>query len=192
MDHEADLLILDADGVVFSGELERFVWSRGATTGEDPDSTIHRWRQSVREGFLSGRIPPAEMWATMFPGQNPAELTADLERRYRPGPLFDVAARGDRRTWLLANDRSGWLLPRLRRFGLLGCFERIVVSDQTGRVTPDAAAFEPVLDAMRFDSVVLVDDDPMIVEAASRLGIDARLPLDPTPLGGDSAVAAAA
>lgn len=176
MSPDADLVILDADGVVFSAEFEDFLRSRAARRGEDPGAAVVRWDEHLRDDFWSGRLTPSEMWTTLFPGGNPAQLTADLERRYKPGPLFDLAARGGQRMWLMANDRSGWLLPRLRRFGLSGCFERIIVSDASGVATPDRPAFDVVLEAMRFDRVVVVDDDPAVVDAASRLGIDARLP----------------
>lgn len=177
----ADLVVLDADGVVFSPELDGFLRSRAITFELDPDVVLRRWHDEVSQPFFAGRLTPSEMWAAMFPGENPGLLTAELERRYRPGPLFDLVASGRSRVWLLANDRSGWLLPRLRRFGLDGSIERVLVSDETGLVAPDASAFQPVLDAMRFDRVVLVDDDPAVVQAAGLLGIDASTPTGDRP-----------
>lgn len=179
----ADLVVLDADGVVFSPELDGFLRTRATVLGLDPDGVLERWRNEVSVPFFAGALTPSEMWAAVFPGENPALLTAELERRYRPGPMFDVVARGNRRVWILANDRSGWLFPRLRRFGLAGGVERVIVSDEGGLVTPDAAAFAPVIDAMRFDRVVLVDDDPAIVCAAAQLGIEASAPSGDRPLG---------
>ncbi len=173
---DAELLVLDADGVVFSAEIDRFVRDRAEQRGRGTDDTAQRWHEQVRARFWAGQLTPAEMWDELFPGENPAQLTADLERRYRPGPLFDIVARGDRRIWLLANDRSGWLLPRLRRFGVDGCVEQVLVSDQVGAAIPSAAAFEPMVEAARYERVLLVDDDPSVVTAAVRAGVDACLP----------------
>ncbi len=173
---DAELLVLDADGVVFSAEIDRFVRDRAEDRGGTPDRTLQRWHDDVSARFWFGGLTPSQMWEELFPGENPAQLTADLERRYRPGPLFDLVARGDRRIWLLANDRSGWLLPRLRRFGIDGCVEQVLVSDQIGAATPSVTAFAPLLEAARFERVLLVDDEPAVVTAAVRAGLDACLP----------------
>ncbi len=174
-DAEADLVVVDADGGVFTRELPPFVWRRAVERGDDPDAVWARWHDELRLEFWEGRLDPTTMWSALFPGDNPAALTAALEAAYRPGPLFRrVVSRADR-LWLLCDQRSGWLLPRLHRFGLADRFERIVVSDSVGAAKPHDRAYAPVLHAMQTSTVVMVDDVEPNVEAARALGIDARL-----------------
>ena len=176
---DADIVVLDAHGVVFNRVFPSFVRRRAIERGDDPVVVWDRWRREHRLDFWEGRTTPTAMWAALFPGDCPARLSADLERRYRPGPLFRFVASGTDRLWLLSNHRSGWLLPRLERFGIADRFERVLVSDQLGVAKPDPAAFEPVAEEMQRARVCLLDDSAGNVAAARRLGIDARLsPID--------------
>lgn len=171
----ADIVVLDAHGVVFNRVLPTFVRCRAAERGEDPDATWQRWRTDLRLDFWEGRIGPPEMWDRLFPGDNPAELSARLERSYRPGPWFDFVATGSQRLWLLSNHRTGWLLPRLSTFGIAERFERVLVSDRLGVAKPDRRAFAAIVEAARTAAVCLVDDSPQNVAVAAELGLDARL-----------------
>ncbi len=175
----AELIVLDAHGVVFDRAFPAFVRRRAVQRGDDPDDVGRRWRDGLRLPFWEGRLTPAEMWGELFPGDEPARLTADLERSYRPGPLFHFAATTTRRLWLLSNHRSGWLLPRLERFGIADRFERVLVSDALGAAKPRPAAFEEVLAAGRRARVRLLDDSAANVAAARRMGIDAHLVVAP-------------
>ena len=60
---------------------------------------------------------------------------------------------------------------------LEGLFDRQFLSFRTGLLKPDAAAFEQVLEAYAVAprNVLFFDDSPHNVDAASRLGIEARL-----------------
>jgi putative hydrolase of the HAD superfamily len=62
----------------------------------------------------------------------------------------------------------------LKRFGVLGCFERILVSDTIGTAKPGREAFD-VLTRQGFhpERVLFVDDQACNVEAARELGISA-------------------
>lgn len=173
---DADIVVLDAHGVVFNRAFPAFVRRRAIERGDDPAAVWDRWRDELRLDFWEGRTTPAWMWSALFPGDCPARLSADLERLYRPGPLFPFVACGTHRMWLLSNHRSGWLLPRLTRFGLADRFERVLISDQRGVAKPDPAAFEPVAEAMSDARVCLLDDSAGNVDAARRMGIDARIP----------------
>lgn len=178
----ADLVVLDAHGVVFNRVLPSFVRDRAVERGDAPDAVWQRWLDDVRRPFWEGRSTPTEMWHALFPGDNAARLSAELERRYTAGPLFHFAATTQQRVWLLSNHRSGWLLPRLDRFGIRNRFERVLISDQIGSAKPDADAFRHVRDAMYDTSVVLLDDSPTNVETARDLGIDAHLLPCPEPI----------
>ena len=174
----ADLIVLDAHGVVFTREFPEFVRRRAVERGDDPDLVWESWRRDHRLDLWEGRTTPDEMWQALFPGDRPDRLTDDLERRYAPGPLFDVVAAADRRIWLLSNHRSEWLLPRLARFGIADRFERVLVSDRVGAAKPDPRSFEQVGLAARRQRVCVVDDSPANIAAARALGLDARLPAD--------------
>lgn len=175
----AELVVLDAHGVVFDRAFPSFLDRRARQRGDDPDDLRRRWRDEVRLPFWEGRLTPIEMWGELFPGDPPAQLTADLERSYRPGPLFRFAATTTRRLWLLSNHRTGWLLPRLERFGIADRFERVLVSDALGVAKPRPGAFEEVLAASRRARVRLLDDSAANVAAARGLGIDAHLVVTP-------------
>jgi HAD superfamily hydrolase (TIGR01509 family) len=172
---DADIVVLDAHGVVFNRAFPAFVRRRAIERGDDPVTVWKQWRSTLRLDFWEGRTTEAEMWAALFPGDPPAQLSADLELGFEPGPLFDFVANGDRRFWMLSNHRSCWLLPRLERFGIADRFERVLVSDLLGVAKPDPAAFAPLTDAMQHDVVCLIDDSPVNVAAARAAGIDARL-----------------
>ena len=173
--HDADIFVLDAHGVVFNRAFPAFVRMRAIERGDDPVTVWKRWRTTLRLDFWEGRSTEAEMWAALFPGDPPAQLSADLELGFEPGPLFDFVTTGDRRLWMLSNHRSCWLLPRLERFGIADRFERVLVSDRLGVAKPDPAAFAPLTDAMQHDQVCFIDDSPVNVAAARAAGMDARL-----------------
>jgi putative hydrolase of the HAD superfamily len=75
--------------------------------------------------------------------------------------------------WLLSNHRSEWLLPRLKRFGLLSQFERILVSDELGKAKPDESIFRELRNEIADRSVLFIDDRQRNVDAAIAAGINA-------------------
>lgn len=173
-----ELIVLDAHGVVFTREFPDFVRGRAIERGDDPDDVWARWHGDLRIELWEGRITPNRMWPALFPGDSATRLTADLESRYGPGPLFDLVAEGGHRLWLLSNHHSEWLLPRLARFDITDRFERVLVSDRIGAAKPHPRSFEQVAAAARLGPVRLIDDSPGNVAAARRLGIDAMTPDD--------------
>ena len=149
---------------------------------EGADAIMQRWIDEERLDFWEGRTTPEQLWRSLFPGDSPAMLTAALERSYGPGPLYEYVASTTRRMWLLSNHRSGWLLPRLVRFGLGDRFERVLVSDVLAAAKPGPRAFDPLCRAAKSASVCLVDDSAANVDAARAVGLDAHLVVPTRPI----------
>lgn len=164
-----DLVVLDVHGVVFNNPFVPFLAEAAQRHGRDSEQVLHAWSSHVREPFWLGQLEVAQMWATLIPGTDPAALTAELESRYAPGPLFGALADISAPVWLLSNHRSEWLLPRLQRFGLDGRFERVYVSDAIGLVKPDVEAFRLAQRAAGSRRILYVDDKPANVAAAAQV-----------------------
>jgi len=66
--------------------------------------------------------------------------------------------------------------------GLGAIFEHCFVSHLTGKIKPDAAAFEDVVDSLGCDpgQVLFLDDNMLNVEAAASVGMHARRVRGPT------------
>lgn len=173
------LVVLDAHGVVFNRAFPILVRRRALERDEDPAATWDRWRHHLRLDFWEGRTAPDTMWRRLFPGDEPAELTARLQESYERGPLFDHVAATSHRMWLLSNHHSGWLIPQLRRFALADRFERILVSDELGMAKPSPQVFELVRREAGAGRVLLLDDSAANVVAARRAGLDAHRVGDP-------------
>jgi glucose-1-phosphatase len=166
------LVVLDVHGVVFTNPFPGFIREIGERVGVGGDELFRRWRARWRQPFWEGSITEAEMWEGIAPELDAVELRADLESRYRRGPWFDFARDHDGPMWLLSNHRTEWLLPRLERFGLAQCFERVLVSDALGAAKPSPRAFAAI--RARHDAVFF-DDSHCNVEAARALGIAAHV-----------------
>lgn len=181
------LVVLDVHGVVFNKPLVPFLAEVAQRHGRESAQVLDAWSNRVREPFWLGQLGVTEMWSTLLPGADPAALTAELDSRYAPGPLFEALADISGPIWLLSNHRSEWLLPRLQRFGLDGRFERIYVSDAIGLVKPDVEAFRLAQRAAGSRPILYVDDKPANVAAAAEVferSVDVRemLPLStPAP-----------
>ncbi|MDY7099862.1 MAG: HAD family hydrolase [Actinomycetota bacterium] len=182
--HRSDVLVvLDAHGVVFNRAFPMFVHDRALARGDDPVAVWDRWRGECRLDLWEGRIAPDTMWAHLFPGDDPSVLTAGLRDTYDRGPLYDDVVSSRNRMWLLSNHCSEWLMPQLRRFGLVDRFERVLVSDQLGMAKPSSALFELVREEAG-GPVVLYDDSEANVAAARRAGLDAHHVTDEPPGNG--------
>lgn len=169
------LLVLDGQGVVFDAPIKRFL----ATFADDQQLSLAaieaRWDSGLRERAWRGQIDDEDLWnALAGRSVDAAQTRLRLDASYRPGPAAPHVAdwSGKARLCLLSNHRSAWLLPRLDAFGIRSSFEKIWVSDATGYVKPEAAAFDPVF---RYRDagldVLFVDDQPHNVRAAEVLGI---------------------
>jgi putative hydrolase of the HAD superfamily len=172
-----ELLVLDVHGVVLNAYWPDFLREIARRTGESTEEVVGRWHRSLRDDAWSGRIEEAELWRRLIPS-TPAsgDWRAALEAGYRRG----AAAPHLRRwaallpLWLLSNHRSEWLLPRLVRFDLNDCVDRVLVSDAIGAAKPDPAAFLPILEAVSDPRRILfIDDQRRNVEVAQEMGMSA-------------------
>lgn len=169
------LLVLDGQGVVFDAPIKRFLATFADVQQLSLTDIEARWESGLRERAWRGQIDDANLWdALAGRSVDAAQTRLRLDASYRPGPAAPHLAdwSGKARLCLLSNHRSAWLLPRLDAFGIRKYFSRIWVSDATGHVKPEAAAFDPVFrnrDAGLH--VLFVDDQPHNVRAAEALGI---------------------
>lgn len=161
------LLVLDVHGVVFTNPLIPYLAETAERLGRDSSDVLHLWTSALRRPFWLGQLEERALWETLFPGADADALSAELERRYEPGPLFEVVGESGGPAWLLSNHRSEWLLPRLARFGLEGRFERVLVSDAIGLVKPDIGAFRLVRRLAGDRPITYVDDKLANVETAA-------------------------
>jgi FMN phosphatase YigB (HAD superfamily) len=170
-----ELLVLDAHGVVLNACWPRFLRELARLTHEPEEDVVRRWHERVRTDAWLGRISDDELWKRLMPTDHARHnWRAILEAGYTCGPAAPHLRRWSEcvPVWLLSNHRSHWLLPRLSRFGLLGCFERILVSDTIGAAKPDQEAFDVLLGKNSHSKRVLfVDDQACYVEAARQMGI---------------------
>jgi putative hydrolase of the HAD superfamily len=177
-----DLLVLDAHGVVLNNPLPDFLRRVALLTGQDPDSLRARWIGELRRPAWTGTMHDAELWRRLSGGVE-YDWRALLEESYEPGPAAPFLEHWAECVplWILSNHRSHWLEPRLERFGVRDHFERVLVSDQLGRVKPDAGAFAPLLEHVAEpDSILFLDDRRRNVDSARSLGIRA-IQLDGSP-----------
>jgi len=163
------LLVLDGQGVVFNNPFPAFLADLGVRTGVGELEISSRWSDELRLPFWTGQLGEAAMWARLAPGLSTTDLRQNLERRYAPGPMYDLVRRSTGRLWLLSNHRGDWLRPRLERFALTERFERILVSDEQGAAKPSPEAFVDLLGA----GCLYIDDLANNIEVARSLGIDA-------------------
>ncbi|MBB6094260.1 putative hydrolase of the HAD superfamily [Povalibacter uvarum] len=99
-------------------------------------------------------------WPTgLFPGA--LELVAQIPRRYVRAVLSNT-------------NELHW--PRVRdEMEIGGAFDHYFVSHLTGRIKPDAAAFEHVVESLQCQpaEVLFLDDNLLNVEAARKVGMEA-------------------
>jgi len=173
-----ELLVLDAHGVIFNNPFPTFLKSLATIRNERPRDLLGRWTKYIRTPAWTGRLSDSELWRQLAGERDPDGWRAMLEAMYAHGPAAPHLERWARSVpiWLLSNHRSGWLLPRLDRFGLTGHFQRVVVSDAVGAAKPDPAIFAPVLQSSIAPSrVLVVDDHRRNLKTAKRLGFQTVL-----------------
>jgi FMN phosphatase YigB (HAD superfamily) len=168
-----ELLVLDVHGVVLSDHLPKFLEEFADLNGEPVDDVRRRWRKGIRTPAWKGEIDDAELWRRLSGVEGEHRWRDQLEAGYQLGPAAPHLGRWSARVpiWLLSNHRTGWLLPRLKRFGIDKCFERVLVSDEIGAAKPDAGAFALIGEHVGQPQAALFVDDQMCnIEAARQLG----------------------
>jgi FMN phosphatase YigB (HAD superfamily) len=180
-------LVVDAHGVVLNAPFPAFLRTVAEETGQQPAEVGRRWREELRIPAWTGQIDDAQLWKSLAGDQTPArsasEWQALLEATFAPGPAAPRLAAWSEQVpiWMLANHRSHWLIPRLKRFGLHQYFERVLVSDELGAAKPAPRAFELLLGTtIDAKHTLYVDDQAQNVESALELGLQALL-LDEGP-----------
>jgi hypothetical protein len=172
-----DLLVLDAHGVVLNAYWPRFLRVVARLTNEPVGEVLRRWHDRVRTDAWLGRISDDELWKRLIPAHHGSyDWQAILESGYTCGPAEPHLRRWSAcvPVWLLSNHRTHWLLPRLKRFGVLEYFERILVSDTIGATKPEQEAFDVLLEPdSHAQRVLFVDDQACNVMAARQRGISA-------------------
>lgn len=172
-----DLLVLDAHGVVLNAYWPRFLREVARLTHESAAEVLGRWHDGLRTDAWLGRISDDELWRRLIPADHAHhDWRAILEAGYTLGPAAPHLQRWRACVpiWLLSNHRTHWLLPRLKRLGVLEYFERILVSDTVGAAKPEPRAFDGLLEPdSRAQRVLFVDDQACNVTAARQRGISA-------------------
>lgn len=161
------LIVLDVHGVIFTNPLVPFIADLAERHGRDRTEAVATWHGRLRRHFWLGQLSVDELWQEFAPGADSEALTAELEARYRSGPLFEWVRGSEEPIWLLTNHRTDWLQARLARSGLEGRFERVYVSDAIGRVKPEFEAFSFAQEQAGGREITYVDDKPGNVAAAS-------------------------
>ena len=170
------LLVLDGQGVVFDAPIKRFLLSFSQHNELDYEIVEQRWENRLRMLAWTGAIDDDALWNEL------ANKTVDLQQTieslkasYQPGPVADYLHSWSQQLpiWLLSNHRSHWVLPQLESLNLSHTFQRLLVSDNTGCVKPDPAAFAPLLDGnLSPGDILFVDDQLHNLQSAEKLGLE--------------------
>lgn len=169
------LLVLDGQGVVFDAPIRRFLANFASDYQLSLMDIEARWESGLREKAWRGLIDDDPLWNALAGRPvDAAKMRRRLDASYRPGPAASYIADWSSKAqlWLLSNHRSAWLLPQLDAFGITDRFGKFLISDKTGFIKPEAAAFDPVLQRrVAGQNVLFVDDQPHNVLAAEALGL---------------------
>ena len=177
------VLLFDVGGVLveLSGVETMLGWLGGSIT---TDELWRMWLQSksVRE-FETGRLAPDEFAAGVIaefglpvePQQFLASFTGWPTGLY-PGTLEMLAQiPSSYQRALLSNSNALHWTRVVSDLQLGPAFDHHFVSHLTGRIKPDADAFEHVVDSLdcRPEQVLFLDDNTLNVDAAKRFGMQA-------------------
>ena len=104
-----------------------------------------------------------KVWSSIFVGRLliPEDVLLDLSRKYR--------------LWIISNTNRMHFDHIRAHYGFLEFFEGLVLSYEVGTAKPDPAIFKIALQSagLRPGEALFVDDQPVNVEAARKIGIDA-------------------
>ena len=172
---EPRLLVLDGEGVVFNSPIKQFLRRFSSDNQLDYALVELRWEEKYRQLAWTGKIDDLELWCGLANTRvDPIRTNETLSNAYSPGPAAPLVVRWSQAVpvWLLSNQRSRWVVPKLEQFGILAAFQRLLISDATGFVKPDPAAFRQLLsDGLKPQDILFVDDQERNIEAARKLGI---------------------
>lgn len=155
-------LMAEDDIEAFLSEVGFFAWNH-AQDGGGP------WRDAVEA--LATQYPHRRELIAAFPARFPETLGGPIEKTVA---LLDELHRGGTTRLLALTNWSSETFPVARAtFGFLERFEGIVVSGDEGVAKPDAALFRTLLDRYTLvaPETVFIDDSPVNVEAAAKLGL---------------------
>jgi putative hydrolase of the HAD superfamily len=153
-----------------AGSLPKILWHspdwRLAELGAIDDEEY--WRRTAPRLGLGPQIPGAEarlrafrdsLWGDVAPNAAMVDLVRRLGQRYRVGLLSNTTARDPE--------------PLLRRHGLEGLFDVVILSAAVGLVKPDPAIYHLALERLGTapGATVFVDDYEPNVAAASEQGL---------------------
>jgi putative hydrolase of the HAD superfamily len=172
------LLVLDCHGLVLNDPWRQFIRDCARRAGADEAVWLQRWRREWRQRAWLGQMSDGELWEALCgESRDRADWTGFLEPRYSLGPAAPHLARWRRRAGvvLLSNHRGAWLRPRLDRWQLTRCFDRILVSDEIAVVKPDRRAFEIAIGDVPAEAVLYADNAEANVNAARQAGLTAVL-----------------
>jgi len=179
------LLVLDGQGVVFNSPIKSFLLSFAKTNNLDYRQVEDRWENGLRTLAWTGAIDDESLWKALAgkPVDIPQTMLA-LRSSYRPGPAADHVREwsGMLPVWLLSNHRSHWVLPQLDALGVRDAFRNLLVSDRTGFVKPEPAAFGQLLHSdLLPGEILIVDDQAHNVASAEEAGFSAIQATPGTP-----------
>lgn len=175
-------ILLDLGGVLFEDSLSRDAYRRLARRlGINPAVTLG-FRDRVREPLWTGEMSEDQFWAEFseLAGED-AELVSEWQERVRsPQPLGTVARVGELAAaadlCVLSNHRHEWIGPALKRSGVAGACEQLLISSEIGVCKPESSAFRLARDCF-VDGwpVMFVDDQQSNLDAARARGFQTLL-----------------
>lgn len=158
------LLVLGGQGVVFDAALERFFGVLARAHRVDPARLWLTWERHVRDEAWRGSVSDEGIWRQLVDRPVDAALAqSTLRSFYEPAPAVAKLRHwaGRLPVWLLSNHRSDWVLPVLDELGVTHLFDKILISDQTGRLKPEPEAFHQLLNLRNTAAQTLVVDDQL-------------------------------
>jgi len=180
-DGAVDRLVLDLGGVVLTSAMPQVVAELAERSGRSEQSLWRYFNRTLFRPFWSGAMSLDAFWGdfTVHAGVPGAPGRWRTEGTLERLPLLvpaDAVRRWARRVpvGVLSNQRAEWVLPSLRRAGLLEVLDPVFISSVTGLLKPEPAAFEQLTGlGTPAARILYVDDRPQAVATARSLGMSA-------------------
>ena len=176
-------VVLDLGGVVveLTGGPLLIGWSQGVLTAENLlelwllSPSVRRFEVGAMTNEQFGRAVIEEFRLQVGLDEFLTDF-ALMPRRLFPGTVALLEALGDHARVSCLTNTNALHWPRLMEtLGLRDYFQHLFASHLTGLLKPDPGAFQNVIDCLGVhpDQMVFIDDSPLNVAAATRLGIRA-------------------